>query len=73
MEFGFKVEFSDGVKDFLAHEGFDPVYGARPLRRAIQRLVENPLSKKIIGGEFKKKSTIILELEKGEIVFKGSK
>ena len=70
FEFGFKIEFSDKVKDYLAHEGFDQVYGARPLRRAIQRLIENPLSKRIIAGEFKKDSTIKVDVEKGEVVFK---
>ncbi len=70
-EFGYKIEFSEKAKDHLAHEGFDPVYGARPLRRAIQRLVENPLSKHIISAEFKKPSTIKIDLEKGEVVFKA--
>jgi ATP-dependent Clp protease ATP-binding subunit ClpB len=70
FEFGFKIEFTDKVKDYLAHEGFDQVYGARPLRRAIQRLIENPLSKRIIAGEFKKASTIKVDIEKGEVVFK---
>jgi ATP-dependent Clp protease ATP-binding subunit ClpC len=69
-EFGFKIEFSEPVKDHLAHEGFDQVYGARPLRRAIQRLIENPLSKAILGGKFKKGSTIKVGLEKGSVVFK---
>jgi ATP-dependent Clp protease ATP-binding subunit ClpC len=69
-EFGYKIEFSDRVNDYLAHEGFDPVFGARPLRRAIQRLIENTLSKKIIAGEFKKNSTIKVDIEKGEVVFK---
>ena len=69
LEHGYKVEFTDKVKDYLAHEGFDPVYGARPLRRAIQRLIENPLSKNIIGGKFKKDSTIKVDIEKGEVVF----
>ncbi len=68
-EFGFKIEFTDAVKDHLAHEGFDQVYGARPLRRAIQRLVENPLSKAILAGKFKKGSTINVNLEKGSVVF----
>ncbi|MGB7054730.1 MAG: AAA family ATPase [bacterium] len=69
-EFGFKIEFTDMVKDHLAHEGFDQVYGARPLRRAIQRLVENPLSKAILGGKYKKGSTIQVDLEKGSVAFK---
>jgi ATP-dependent Clp protease ATP-binding subunit ClpC len=68
-EFGYNVNFSGTVKDHLAHEGFDPVYGARPLRRAIQHLVENPLSKAILGGKFKKGSTIKVGLEKGSVVF----
>uniref|UniRef100_A0A7C4XJY9 AAA family ATPase n=1 Tax=candidate division WOR-3 bacterium TaxID=2052148 RepID=A0A7C4XJY9_UNCW3 len=69
-EFGYRIEFSEKVKDYLAHEGFDPVYGARPLRRAIQRLIENPLSRKIIAGEFKKNGRINVDVEKGEITFK---
>jgi len=69
-EFGFKIEFSESVKDHLAHEGFDAVYGARPLRRAIQRLIENPLSKSILGSKFKKSSSIKVDLEKGRVVFK---
>jgi ATP-dependent Clp protease ATP-binding subunit ClpC len=69
-EFGYKIAFSATVKGHLAHEGFDQVYGARPLRRAIQRLVENPLSKAILAGEFKKGSAIKVDLEKGAIVFK---
>lgn len=70
QEFGFEISFSDKVKDYLAHEGFDPVYGARPLRRAIQRLIENPLSKCIIAGNFKKGSRINIDIEKGEVTFK---
>jgi ATP-dependent Clp protease ATP-binding subunit ClpC len=69
LEHGYKIKFAEAVKEYLAHEGFDPVYGARPLRRAIQRLIENPLSKRIIAGEFKKASTIKADMEKGEVVF----
>ncbi len=68
-EFGFSLHFSEGVKDYLAHEGFDPVYGARPLRRAIQRLVENPLSKAILAKRFKKGAKIKADIGNGEIVF----
>jgi ATP-dependent Clp protease ATP-binding subunit ClpB len=70
QEYGYEINFSDKVKDYLAHEGFDPVYGARPLRRAIQRLIENPLSRHIIAGNFKKGSKINIDLEKGEVTFK---
>ena len=47
------VELSDAAKEWLAKEGFDSEYGARPLRRAVQRYVENPLSNRILSGEFK--------------------
>ena len=69
-EFGYKLQFSEEVNDYLAHEGFDPVYGARPLRRAIQRSVENPLSKAILAKSFKKGATIKAEIEKGRIAFR---
>lgn len=68
-EFGCSVVFDDTVKDLIAHEGYDPAYGARPLRRAIQRLVENPLSKQILSGGIKKGATIRARLEKGTIAF----
>lgn len=68
-EFGCSVVFDDTVKDLIAHEGYDPAYGARPLRRAIQRLVENPLSKQILSGGIKKGATIRARLEKGSIAF----
>jgi len=47
------IELTEEAKVQLAKEGFDPVFGARPLRRTIQRQVENPLSKRILQGEFK--------------------
>jgi len=72
LDYGYKIEFTEKIRDYLAHEGFDPVYGARPLRRAIQRLIENPFSKKIIAGEFKKNSKINVDIERGEVVFKSA-
>jgi len=68
-DFGFAIEFGDKVKDYLAHEGFDPVYGARPLRRAIQRRIENPLSRSIIAGDFKKSDKIRSDMKDGVVVF----
>ena len=47
------IEVTGAAKAWLAKEGFDPVYGARPLRRAIERYVENTLSTKLLRGEFK--------------------
>jgi ATP-dependent Clp protease ATP-binding subunit ClpC len=72
---GVKVELTDPAREWLGGEGYDPAFGARPLRRALQRFVENPLSKRLLGGEFRDGDTIIVEVmenEEGkrEIVFK---
>ncbi|HEX3327014.1 MAG TPA: ATP-dependent Clp protease ATP-binding subunit [Actinomycetota bacterium] len=69
-----EIELTDGAKDFLVAKGYDPALGARPLRRAIQRFVEDPLSEKILWKEFDAGDTIIVDAgrdEKGEeiIVF----
>jgi ATP-dependent Clp protease ATP-binding subunit ClpC len=56
------IELSDKAKSWLAKEGYDPVYGARPLRRAIERYVENPLSAKLLGGEFAEGDTVKVDL-----------
>ena len=65
-----KLELTEEAKDLIAKEGYDPDFGARPLRRAIQRLVENPLSEKILEGEFKQGDTVAVEIEEGNIVLK---
>ena len=51
-ERGIRIEVSDGAREWLSREGFDPVFGARPLRLAVQRYVENPLSRRILAGDF---------------------
>ena len=56
------IELSDKAKSWLVKEGYDPVYGARPLRRAIERYVENLLSSKLLGGEFKEGDTVKVDL-----------
>ena len=61
---GYIVNFSDKIIKFLAEEGFDPVYGARPLRRLIQREIENFLANKIISGELPEDKDIIVDLDK---------
>ena len=65
-----KLKISDEALDFLGDAGFDPVYGARPLKRAIQAELENPLSQKILAAEFVPGDIIDAALETGEIVFK---
>jgi len=63
------IELNDAVLDHLAEAGFDPVYGARPLKRAIQQLVENPLAQAILAGEFGPGDTINAELRESVINF----
>jgi ATP-dependent Clp protease ATP-binding subunit ClpC len=64
-----KLEVNDEAKAWLAKKGYDPVFGARPLRRAIQRYVENPISTKILQGEFKEGYTIAIGLEQDNLSF----
>ncbi len=63
------IEVTEAAKSWLAKEGFDPVYGARPLRRAIERYVENPLSTKLLRGEFKEGDTVMVDLGEGALTF----
>ncbi|MGK2913227.1 MAG: type VI secretion system ATPase TssH, partial [Porticoccaceae bacterium] len=63
------LELSDAVMDKLCEAGFDPVYGARPLKRAIQQLVENPLAQAVLAGTFAPGDTISAELREGNLVF----
>ena len=62
-------EISDDAKEFLATQGFNPVYGARPLKRVIRQMVENPLSKKILAREFSKGDNIKIELVDDKLSF----
>jgi ATP-dependent Clp protease ATP-binding subunit ClpB len=55
------LDVSDGAKALLGREGYDPVYGARPVRRVVQREVENPLARRIIAGEVRDGDTVHLE------------
>jgi ATP-dependent Clp protease ATP-binding subunit ClpB len=67
------IELTDAARDFLARRGFDPVYGARPLKRTIQHLVENPLSLKILEGQAAEGDLIVADAKGDEIVFKIEK
>jgi ATP-dependent Clp protease ATP-binding subunit ClpC len=64
-----KLKVADEAKAWLVSKGYDPVYGARPLRRAIQRYVENPLSTKILLGEFKEGDTVAIGVEGDALSF----
>ena len=63
-----KLQVTENAKRFLAEVGYDPVYGARPLRREIQRRVENSIAGSLLRGEFKDGDTILVDVEDGEIV-----
>ena len=63
------IEVTGAAKSWLAKEGFDPVYGARPLRRAIERYVENPLSTKLLRGEFNEGDMVLVDVGEGELMF----
>ena len=67
-----EIELTDAAKTVLAEKGYDPSLGARPLRRTIQRFVEDPLSEKLLWKEFRAGQTIIVDARDGEIVFEGA-
>lgn len=68
---GYKVRITSAAKKFVANTAYDPQYGARPLKRAIQKLIEDPLSESIISKRFKEGDTVTLGLKNKEIVVQG--
>jgi ATP-dependent Clp protease ATP-binding subunit ClpB len=67
------LELTDAAKDVIAEEGWDPSFGARPLKRAIQRLIENPLAQHLLEGDFGEGDTVLVDAENGEIAFSKAK
>jgi ATP-dependent Clp protease ATP-binding subunit ClpC len=67
------VELTEDAKSWLAKEGYDPIYGARPLRRVIERYIENPLSTKLLRGEFGEGDTVIVDRSDKGLTFKTKK
>lgn len=65
-----EFEITPDAKEFLATRGFNPVYGARPLKRVIRQLIENPLSKQILAQKFMRGDKVIIDVENDEIIFK---
>ncbi len=68
-EQGMMLELTDKVRAFLVREGYNPAYGARPLRRTVQRLIETPLSRALLKGEYKPGDTIVADLVGSELIF----
>ncbi len=67
------VELTDAAREMIAREGFDPVYGARPLKRALQREVQNPLAVRILEGELSDGDTVVVDVKDGAIVFEAKR
>ena len=63
------MQLSDAARHWLAKEGFDPAFGARPLRRAIQKYVESPLSVELLGGKFKDGVVVLVDVKDNKIIF----
>jgi ATP-dependent Clp protease ATP-binding subunit ClpB len=66
---GIELELTDEAKQAVADAGWDPTYGARPLKRALQRLVENPLALRLLEGEFSDGDAVRVDAHDGELVF----
>ncbi|MGZ4336643.1 MAG: type VI secretion system ATPase TssH, partial [Gaiellaceae bacterium] len=68
-ERGLRLELTDAAKETLAEAGWDPTYGARPLKRAIQRMIENPLALRLLEGDFGEGDRVRVDAKDGELVF----
>jgi ATP-dependent Clp protease ATP-binding subunit ClpB len=64
-----KLELTDEAKHVLAEAGWDPTYGARPLKRAIQRLIENPLALRLLAGDFGEGDAVRVDAKDAQLVF----
>ncbi len=67
-----KLEVSVEALDVLGRFGFDPIYGARPLKRAIQSMLENPLAKEVLAGKFRPKDTVYVDAVNGQLVVRAN-
>ncbi|OOF56386.1 ATP-dependent chaperone ClpB [Rodentibacter genomosp. 2] len=65
---GYEIVFSEGLIDFIGEVGYDPVYGARPLKRAIQQEIENPLAQQILSGKLLPSSVVTMDYADGKVV-----
>jgi ATP-dependent Clp protease ATP-binding subunit ClpB len=65
-----ELELTEAAKELLANEGFDPIYGARPLKRAIQREIVQPLAMRLLRGEFRDGERVVVDADGGHITFR---
>ena len=66
------LEVTEAAKDFLGNKGYDPVFGARPLRRVIRKMVEDPLSESLLSGKFASGETVIVDCEEDKIILRSA-
>jgi ATP-dependent Clp protease ATP-binding subunit ClpC len=72
VDHGLKLELTDQAKEFLIDKGYNPEFGARPLRRAIEHYIEDPISESVLGGKFKGKNLIKIDvLDEEHLKFEG--
>lgn len=69
-EHGLKVQLTAQAREWLGKTGYDPNFGARPLRRVLQKLVESPLSISLLSGEFRAGDTVVVDVQEEKIVFR---
>ena len=65
---GIKLKLTDRAKDLLGHQGYDPVYGARPLKRVIQKLLQDPIALRLLQGEVKEGQTVTVEAQGDDLI-----
>ncbi len=70
LPMGLKLVLTDAAKSFLVDKGFDKAYGARPLKRTIQKFLEDPLSEEVLKGRFKGKEEVLVDVGEGELLFR---
>jgi ATP-dependent Clp protease ATP-binding subunit ClpB len=68
-ERGVALEITADARELLAHAGFDPAYGARPLKRVVQRRIENPLAQKVLAGEVRDGDRVVVGADGDELTF----
>ncbi len=69
---GYKIVLTDAAKSFLVDKGFDKAYGARPLKRTIQKYLEDPLSEEVLKGRFRGNQEILVDADENELTFRES-
>jgi ATP-dependent Clp protease ATP-binding subunit ClpB len=71
LQSGIQLQFSDYALEFLGEQGFDPQYGARPLKRVIQKEIINPLSKRILAGDVDRNKPVLVDVFDNTVVFRN--